>query len=450
MNVSESERRLGIFKRFGYAVGSLGAGLYSTVPGILLLYFMTQQLGLAVHVASLVVLAPKLAVVILDPLIGAWSDGLRSKWGRRRPFMLAGSLTSGVFFVAMFSTPSSWPEPTAALAVGVSYFLASLTYSVFAVPYVALPAELRVPRKTQADLIGLRMVFVFAGVLVGAAAAPVLVEAFGGGRVGYSGMALTLAAISTATMLFTTFAAPTSHHDPASSQPVDLARLVGFFKYLPFLAGVLVYALAITAIGTASAAAPYFVSFTLLRPESDIAVIFLSQILTSLVLMMAWARLVSRLGAADALTASAIIGAAGFLALAKLGPGSTTLALAGLAALTGIGVGGIQVSAFALLAKLTEDLNAASHGRHEGVLTGIWTATEKLALAFGPAICGLILALGDFKSGAPADLLPQSALSATRWAMTGAPTTILVLGVVLAVNFRDRLTASEPNRLHKD
>ncbi|WP_396275148.1 MFS transporter, partial [Hyphomonas sp.] len=55
----------------GYAAGSVGAGVYSTVPGILLLYFMTQVLLLPVALASLAVLLPKLVVIAVDPLIGA-------------------------------------------------------------------------------------------------------------------------------------------------------------------------------------------------------------------------------------------------------------------------------------------------------------------------------------------------------------------------------------------
>jgi len=437
--MASGARRIPFPARLGYASGSLGAGIYSTVPGILLLYFMTQELHLAVPVASLVVLVPKLAVVILDPAIGAWSDGLDSRWGRRRPFLLAGALTSGLFFVTMFAVPADWTATATALAMGLAYFCASATYSIFAVPYVAMPAELSTDPSVQSELIGLRMVFVFFGVLAGAALAPVLVDTFGGGRAGYLQMALALAALSTLVMLVTTFASPPPERQTPVARPARLRDVTRFFAYPPFLLGVGLYAVAITAIGVASAAAPYFVTFTLLRPESDIALIFLSQILTSLLVMMIWAKITPRIGAAMALSVAAAIGAAGFAGFRTLGADTPDLAIIMVSAVSGIGVGGIQVGAFALLAQLTGELNARLSGRHEGVLTGIWTATEKLALALGPAICGLVLSVGRFESGQPADALPESALAATGWAMAVAPTTILALGIVLALSFRARL-----------
>ena len=99
------EKEGGLPSLLAYAAGSVGTGIYSTVPGILLLYYMTQALGLPVTLASLVILIPKAAIILLDPLIGSWSDRLSSRHGRRRPFLLAGGLTSGATFVALFSLP---------------------------------------------------------------------------------------------------------------------------------------------------------------------------------------------------------------------------------------------------------------------------------------------------------------------------------------------------------
>ena len=78
--------------RLSYAAGSLGSGLFSTIPGLLLLYYLTDTLAVPAGLAGLAILLPKLWDIATDPIVGAWSDRTRGRWGRRRPLLLAGAL----------------------------------------------------------------------------------------------------------------------------------------------------------------------------------------------------------------------------------------------------------------------------------------------------------------------------------------------------------------------
>ncbi len=91
--------------------------------------------------ATVIVFVPKLWSMLWDPWVGAWSDRTITRIGRRRPFMIVGSLGMPLAFVAMFSPPSLDTFATG-VWVGVTYFLLATLYSLFAVPYVAIPAEL--------------------------------------------------------------------------------------------------------------------------------------------------------------------------------------------------------------------------------------------------------------------------------------------------------------------
>ena len=84
----------------GYALGSVGTGIYNTVPGLLLLFYMTNTLGISAWLAGLAIFVPKLWDVVTDPWMGSISDRSHSRWGRRRPWLLLGGLT----FVALLST----------------------------------------------------------------------------------------------------------------------------------------------------------------------------------------------------------------------------------------------------------------------------------------------------------------------------------------------------------
>src|SRR3954454_20283544 len=84
----------------GYATGSLVTGAFGTVPGLLLLPYLTDTLGVTAGVAALLVLVPKGWDVLVNPLAGRISDRSRSRWGARRPFLLGGGLALAVLFAA--------------------------------------------------------------------------------------------------------------------------------------------------------------------------------------------------------------------------------------------------------------------------------------------------------------------------------------------------------------
>ena len=85
---------------------------------------------------------PRLLDVFLDPWIGGWSDRLRSRWGRRRPFILVGSLLAGVVAVGIwYFPPGQTPMFYFWWLAGWSLAMA-VAYSVLVVPYGALGLEL--------------------------------------------------------------------------------------------------------------------------------------------------------------------------------------------------------------------------------------------------------------------------------------------------------------------
>src|SRR5437868_13623396 len=87
--------------RAGYALGSLVTGAFGTVPGLLLLPYLTDTLGVAAGVAGLLVLLPKAWDVLVNPFAGRVSD----RRGDRRRFLLVAGLTLGVLFAAIFAGP---------------------------------------------------------------------------------------------------------------------------------------------------------------------------------------------------------------------------------------------------------------------------------------------------------------------------------------------------------
>src|SRR5262252_6981775 len=89
--------------RIGYATGSLVTGSFGTVPGLLLLPYLTNTLGVAAGLAGLLVLLPKAWDVVVNPLAGRVSDRTSTRWGARRPFLFVAGFAIAVLFAAMFA-----------------------------------------------------------------------------------------------------------------------------------------------------------------------------------------------------------------------------------------------------------------------------------------------------------------------------------------------------------
>src|SRR5690242_19428223 len=129
-------------RRIGYAIGSLGTGGFSTVPGLLLLYYLTDTLGVPAAAAGALVLAPKIVDVVLNPVLGSLSDRTMLRRGSRARWLLAGGIALPVAFAVTFAAPAALTGGGAAVWVGVWFLASVVAFAVFQVTYLVLPAEI--------------------------------------------------------------------------------------------------------------------------------------------------------------------------------------------------------------------------------------------------------------------------------------------------------------------
>jgi len=190
---------LGWRLRAGWAIGSLGASTLLNGITFLALFYMTQVLGLGPAAAGGLLFLSKAWGIAVDPAVGLLSDRREGPLGRRRPFLRAGAVVSGAGFAALFAAPQLGAGALAAWCGG-ALLVCATGFSLFIIPYLAMPAEMTDDPHERSRLMSGRVVFASLGILCGGAVAPALVAALGGGRAGYAGMALVLGALVTATM----------------------------------------------------------------------------------------------------------------------------------------------------------------------------------------------------------------------------------------------------------
>lgn len=390
------------YDTLGYAIGSFGTGVFSTVPAVLLLYFCTETLGMSGAIAALLILVPKLWSIAWDPLVGSWSDKSQHRWGRRRPFMVAGIIGMVTAFVLLFNVPSLSAGQTIAW-VGLSYFALATLYSLFAVPYIAIPAEVSDDQSSLARLVSWRMVLVMVGILAGAAGAPMIVEAGGGGRGGYGVMgwaigAMCLIAMSVPLIMLRGRDRPAEAASRNAPQTSLVADMIASMANINFRKLSLAYLAQAVAFGAFSAIVPYVVTKGMGKTDADIGTALGVYLLATIFAVPFWSWLGKKIGLRSALRWSAITYGLGVLGIGLVILYQLDWGVAlGFLAFAGIPFAGLQVLPFTLVG----DLIRAEGADAEGRFTGIWTAVEKLGLALGAVLVGQTIDLihGDMVQG---------------------------------------------------
>ncbi|RZU71754.1 Na+/melibiose symporter-like transporter [Micromonospora kangleipakensis] len=392
----------------GYALGSLVTGAFGTVPGLLLLPYLTDTLGVAAGMAALLVLLPKAWDVLVNPVAGRISDRTRSRWGARRPYLLLGGLALAVLFAGIFAAPFG-TGPAAGAYVAVAFLATATAFAFFQVPYVAMPAELTGDYAERTRLMSWRIAVLALAILVSGAVAPAVVTAGGEGVAGHRWMGLFVAAlivVGAVGAFLGTRAAPTG--TVGESEPSLRVQLAVAARNRPFRALLACFVVQSAGVATVLAGVSYFADQVLRDPETGPTLLFACFVGPALLVMPLWTRVGARLGKLAALVAASLIFAAGALALVAA-PVLPAVGVYLLVAVIGVGYAGQQVFALAMLPDCIAYDTARTGRRQAGVFTGVWTAGETFGLALGPGLYGLVLQLSGYVSSSTGVAATQSA-----------------------------------------
>ncbi|GAA1714126.1 MFS transporter [Nonomuraea bangladeshensis] len=425
--------------RLGYGVGSFCTATVNAVPGLLLLYYMTNFLAVPAWLAGVVVTAPKVWDLVINPLVGRWSDRTVSRWGPRRPWLLAGACTLPVAFFLVFAGPPLTGVPAAAY-VAVCFLATATAYALFEVPYKAMPGEMTHDYHERTSLLQWRMVFIGVATAISGVLAPAIATGEGEhGTLGsYRAMALTIAVILLLAMLgsfFGTARAPMTGA-PEADRGDWREQLAAIKGNRPFLWLTVLACTQMLAVSMMLAAAPYFATYTIGDPKAT-QTLFAALVGPILLTMPLWVRLARRFDKRGAMVLAASLFAAG-TAAAMATPLFGALWAHVTILFVGVGYAGLQLLQFSMLADVIA-MDAAETGkRRAGVLTGLWTAIESGVSSFGALIFGVVLSIGGFVESQPDTPVrqPDSAVTAVLIGQTAIPALIIFASVLVTLKYR--------------
>ncbi len=166
--------------RIGYGSGSVATGAFGTVPGLMLLPYLTNELAIAALWAGLIVFLPKAWDVILNPVAGRICDRTVDPAGPRRPRLLRAGIMLAGAFALIFAAPDLGSNGLEAAWVLAFFVLAAPACAFFQVPYVAMPAEITSSYDERTRLMTDRVSILALTIVVAGATAPAIRDAVGG------------------------------------------------------------------------------------------------------------------------------------------------------------------------------------------------------------------------------------------------------------------------------
>jgi Na+/melibiose symporter-like transporter len=411
--------------RLGYGSGSVATGAFGTVPGLMLLPYLTDEVGIAAIAAGFIVFLPKAWDVILNPVAGRISDRTVDPRGARRPWLLRAGISLAVCFALLFAAPEMATGLEAAWVL-VLFLACASAYAFFQVPYVSMPAEMTPSYDERTRLMTWRVAILAFTILLAGATAPVIRDAVGG-RGGYRLMGVAMAVVILVGVVAAyrgTRDAPLGDVQPGAGTLRDQLRIVaGARDFRLLLTTFVIQALA---VGCILAGVDYLAE-DVLDSKGAVTVLFICFVAPALLLTPIWSAIGQRIGKKNGFVAASLFLAAGSL-VSVLADTAPTGVLFAAVALSGVGYAGCQVFPLAMMPDAAAVDARRTGSNRVGVYTGVWTAGETFGLALGPAVFALVLQLGGYRSGSEV-VQPDSAVTAIVLGFALLPAVLILLSL---------------------
>ena len=381
-----------------YGVADLGIAMLTASIQFFLLYFYTDIVHIDPALAGTALLVGKLTWdAINDPLFGYLSDRTRSRWGRRRPYMIFGAVPLALFTWLLYSIPDGLMGWKAFLAVFVTFLLFDTMHTVVSVPYYAMTPELTYDYDERTSLTTIRELFTVFGYILGAAATTALAGLFQSmfhftSKEAYSAMGATFGMIAMITVLTTALKVKEPKRPELEASNMPAFKSIGqTFRNWPFMQLMSAQFLSSFSFTLMTTLLPYYLIYQL-DMESQLPLVMLTMLLTIGIFLFPWKAVSEKMNKGPAYALGLFIASCAVIATFFY-PHEPTPWIFVTAVIAGIGFSGQWVFPWSMLPDVIEYDQFVTGERREGIYYGVWAFLGKLTNALGIAVTGWALKL---------------------------------------------------------
>lgn len=423
--------KLGWTTKLMYGSGDLGFSMTTTIIGLFMLIFLTDVVGISPAVAGVAIFLGKTWDWVNDPLIGYISDRTRTRWGRRRPFLLFGAIPFGLIFTLVWWKPPIQRDIFLAVYYAVAYMVFDTAASFVYMPYFALTPELSSEYDERTSITTYRMFFSILGSLVAFSIPEIMIGSFSpenAHRVLIMGFTFGLAS---AAPLFLTFLGTRERNDfMKQEQPKIVDSLRAIRHNSTALWGLGIYLCTWIAIDIVQYILFFFVKYAI-RRESQGSIILGSIMVSAILSLPLWNWVAHRINKRFAYIVGIVFWTIVQMVIMTLGASTPLAMLFTLCVLAGIGVAAAHVLPWSILPDAVECDEWRTGKRREGMFYSMVTLSHKVAASIAILLVGTLLEAFAYQPNSPIQQ-PRAEL-AIRLITGPIPAVLLCLGILCAV-----------------
>lgn len=433
----------GLREKLAYGYADFGYGIAVSVISLYLFPYLAVKTAIGVGLAATVLLAGKVWDAFNDPLVGALSDRTKTRWGRRRPWLLFSAVPFGLTFIAIWLLPADFGKWDGFAYVAIVYLLHSTSYTCVAVPHASLTPELTSDYDARTVLTSYRMAFSILGVLFGSGIVPLLV----GGEHEHWTQAgfVRIGAICGLVMMtgpLVVFFGCRERHPERVVRRVSI--LEGFRLMLhnrPFFIALAMYLAAWVGLSMTTGMFVFFFN-NWMHYGHNLLYVVLVTFTTAAFALPLWVYISGRYGKRAAYVLGMVLYAAVGFATLGLRPGTTDYVWV-FTVTAGVAISCVYVIPWSIIPDCVNLDELKTGMRREGTFYGFVTFIQKFAAAVAIFILGTQLGVAGYDPGATPS---QAVLWGVRLLFGPVPAVVVLVGAVAA--FFYPITRKEHARIH--
>ena len=431
-----------------WGLGSFGTITYLNCVTALGLVFLTTVLGISPGVAGTMLTAARIFDAFSDPVMGYLTDRTRSRWGRRRPWLLLGAVVCGISLPLFYSLQVDVNRSDGLATVMLALLVYSLGFTLFNVPYMTMPIEMSRSHQERVAIMSNRVAFMQLGAFAGASLAPWALDQLGRNAEGFAKLGLIFGGLVFAAMLVTFLG--TRGVSVSEYQPSHLpwkAQFKSALENRPFALLMGVKILQFVGIAAHSGTMVYYVTTVLKRDLKVVLIYGLAALVSSIVSLFFWRPMARRISKRKGF----VIGVIGYILMTLTwllaSPAEPSLLVPARALVMGFFTSAILLFGQAVWIDAVDYDFRRTGLRREGMFTSVYVFIERLGYSLGPLLLGWLLQWFNFDKTLPLESQPESASIGVIISMVAIPAVTFGLSLLLLRNYNltdEILEATKP------
>ncbi len=381
---------------------------------------------------------------INDPLAGQWSDRTRTRWGRRIPFILFGTIPFSVVFVLVWAVPQSVQASPNSL---FAYFLAMAflfdgLFTVVVLNWTALFPEMYPSLHERSSVSAAKQALGIVGMIVGMALAPAVRDQFG-----WTGMGIIFGVLGLIAMFLSLLG---SKERPEFREEQGLPIAESFrhtFVNKSFITFVIMNLFVQFAFVLLPATLPFFCKYVLGLSDAQNTLVLAPIFIVALPMVWVWSRVTNRLGPRRTSMLAVAVFAAALVPFAFVNSLATVIMAS---AFTGVGLAGLLVLVDVLIADVIDEDEINTDARREGAYFGANAFIMRFSVSLEAIVFSVVMGMYGYNPAL--DVQPATVALGLRFLMTAVPLVSMALAMIALYYYpidgtrRARITAAIDQR----